>query len=288
MMAVLNDAQNRLGEKPLLTLLVMSLVLTGGCRKVGTAVSKYLPEKTRQVANREGASESHAPARDARLNDAHRTEDMGDDPAIDENFDPSADDFNEPEQEYGPETGEDFDPANEGGAELDFDPEDTPTSDPLADAGDDSLEDPEAFVDEFTGGSVEDPAGEPVGDPGLTPTGEAFPETDNGPGRSRGDQSGRSAQPGKRRGGKKTGAKSGSRAPTNVNPNNMRIEQPNGRPPMRLTANAAVPAMTREGQRIGFSVEYQLQFDGLSSSGEYGLVIESAKNGRFGTAVRLG
>ena len=68
----------------------------------------------------------------------------------------------------------------------------------------------------------------------------------------------------------------------------MRIEQPQGRPPMRLTANAAVPAMTREGQRIGFSVEYQLQFEGLSPNGEYGLVIESAKNGRYGTAVRLG
>ena len=56
---------------------------------------------------------------------------------------------------------------------------------------------------------------------------------------------------------------------------------------MLLTANAVVPAQTTEGQRVGFSVEYQLQRSGLSPNGEYGLLIESTKNGRYGVAVRL-
>jgi hypothetical protein len=65
------------------------------------------------------------------------------------------------------------------------------------------------------------------------------------------------------------------------------VEEPEGKPLMRLTANAAVPAQTTEGQRIGFSLEYQLQRSGLSGDGEYGLMIESAKNGRVGVAVEL-
>jgi len=56
---------------------------------------------------------------------------------------------------------------------------------------------------------------------------------------------------------------------------------------MRLIANAVAPAMTREGQRVGFSVDYQLQRDGLSANGEYGLVIESARSGRYGVGVQL-
>ena len=56
---------------------------------------------------------------------------------------------------------------------------------------------------------------------------------------------------------------------------------------MRLTANAVAPVQTQEGQRVGFSLEYQLQRSGLSANGEYGLMIESAKKGRVGVAVQL-
>ena len=56
---------------------------------------------------------------------------------------------------------------------------------------------------------------------------------------------------------------------------------------MRLTANAVAPVQTTEGQRVGFSLEYQLQRSGLPANGEYGLLIESAKNGRYGEAVQL-
>jgi hypothetical protein len=68
----------------------------------------------------------------------------------------------------------------------------------------------------------------------------------------------------------------------------LKIQPPPQKPVYRLTENAILPVMTKEGQRVGFSVRYQLQKGEMSPKAQYGLVIESAKSGKFGLPARLG
>ena len=268
-------------QRSLLTLLVGVLVTAAGCQRLGTAVSKYLPEKNKKVASKETASEPAEGSSDAGQPDSSPMQNMGGGASgggIDE-F--PGKDPDEELQNFGNQTGAAFDPANDdtleagagAGAEVD----------PLTGDGTDQLQGPEALLGQYSGGAVADPAGKPQGDPGLGTAGAFGPPTNQPSGRPQtGSQPSRNRKPATQE--KSSGP---SRRNSNTNPNTARVEEPQGKPLMRLTANAAVPVQTTEGQRIGFSLEYQLQRSGLSGNGEYGLMIESAKNGRVGVAVEL-
>ena len=271
-------------QRSLLTLLVVVLVTAAGCQRLGIAVSKYLPEKNKKVAAKEAASEPAEGSSDAAQPDSSPMENMGGGASgggIDE-F-PGADPDDQL-QNFGSDSGATFDPANddtleagaEAGAEVD----------PLIGDGTDQLQGPEALLGQYSGGAVADPAGEPQGDPGLGTAGAFGPPTNQPsglpPAGSQTNRPNRTRKPAANR--KSSGP---SKRNSNTNPNTARVEEPQGKPLMRLTANAAVPVQTTEGQRIGFSLEYQLQRSGLSGNGEYGLMIESAKNGRVGVAVQL-
>ena len=274
----------RVAQRSLISFLVVGLLMAAGCQRLGTAVSKYLPEKTKKVAAKEAASEPAETSADAGQPDSSPMQNMGGG-ALGGSIDSFPE--NDPEddlQNLGDPSGRAFDPANddtleagaEAGAEVD----------PLTGDGTDQLQDPESLLGEYSGGSVADPAGAPQGDPGLGTAGSFGPPTNQPSGRppagSQSNQPSRNRKPAANR--KSSGA---SKRNNNTNPNTARVEEPEGKPLMRLTANAVAPVQTREGQRVGFSLEYQLQRSGLSGNGEYGLMIESAKNGRVGVAVKL-
>ena len=274
----------RVLERSLLSFLVVGLLTAAGCQRLGIAVSKYLPEKSKKVAAKEAASEPAQASADAGQLDSSPTDNMGGG-AIGGSLDNFPE--NDPEddlQNFGNESGAAFDPANddtleagaEAGAEVD----------PLTGDGTDQLQGPEALLGEYSGGAVADPAGEPQGDPGLGTAGSFGQPTNQ---RSGQPQAGaQTNRPSRNR--KPTANRKGSGASkrnNNTNPNTARVEEPQGKPLMRLTANAVAPVQTQEGQRVGFSLEYQLQRSGLSANGEYGLMIESAKKGRVGVAVQL-
>ena len=284
-------------QRAFVGLFALFLVTSTGCERLGTAVSKYLPAKSKQVADKAADATSETDQSDESPAQNLGGNSSGGDLGA-ASGDPSGDNL----QNYGPETGDAFDPANDDPLASEVDA--SPQTDPLAET--DTFEGPSGQVDEFTGGSVVDPATEPTGDPGLTTSGgEVFdPATapQGEPGLTPPNSAGQSNQrPSRQRPAGSTGSRPGRKTRptankangnagarnTNTNPNNARVEEPQGKPIMRLIANAAVPAQTTEGQRIGFSVEYQLQRSGLTPNGEYGLLIESAKNGRYGMAVQL-
>jgi len=124
---------------------------------------------------------------------------------------------------------------------------------------------------EATSGALGDTPGgldDPSSNPGLTNQGPAGNNNRK--------------QVGSRRG------KSGGQRNSAADLRKLKIQPPPPKPVYRLTENAILPVMTKEGQRVGFSVRYQLQKGEMSPKAQYGLVIESAKSGKFGLPARLG
>ena len=262
--------------------LLFFLLTTVGCQRLGKEVAEILPkrgEKAPAQIESEGGSEGE----EMYAGDAAGT---ADDSRGSDAEEPGGADFPGAEDSVGDDgVGGNF---GDGSLTVDDDPseglEPADTSglenDPLT--GTAPSDDPAGDLIGNYGNATADPATSPQGDPGTaTAGGTGQPAQRQGKGQRKGK--------GKRQGngsGKKKPSFAGSSSPQ---PRKGAAAAPAGRPFMRLIANATGVPLTSVGQRVSFSVDYQLERDGLSPNGVYRLVIESDEAGqyRFGP-IKLG
>ena len=260
-----------------LMLLVAFLATSVGCQRLGVAVALFLPAKKAKAAAAAPADATDQQAGNTADASGDIGQNMGGGTTASPDFDDPNDGFSTDMQNYGdgedmelPEGDSVFDDVSGGGAMQAEQLDDGPPEDFAG-----------SLVGNYAGGTGDDagaggvtgsPTGGTTGDPSLTPG-----ATNQGnPG------SGNRKQAGSRRG------KSNGQRNSAADLRKLKIQPPPPKPVYRLTENAILPVMTKEGQRVGFSVRYQLQKGEMSPKAQYGLVIEAAKSGKFGLPARLG
>jgi len=244
------------------------------------SVAKLLPAKKAKAAAAAPADGTEDHEADAGAGGADLGQNMGRNSASGPAFDDPNEDLTSDMQNFGdgqdmelPEGDSTFDDISGEGAMQAEQLDDGPPADPAGGLVGNYAEglgaDPGAGA--ATSGAIGDTPGG-SGDPSLTP-GLTNPGPAGGNNRK---------QAGSRRG------KSNGQRNSSADLRRLKIQPPPPKPVYRLTENAILPVMTKEGQRVGFSVRYQLQKGEMSPKAQYALVIESAKSGKFGLPARLG
>lgn len=261
-------------------LAVLFLATCGGCQRLGVSVAKLLPAKKAKAAAAAPADGTEDHEADAGAGGADLGQNMGRNSASGPAFDDPNEDLTSDMQNFGdgqdmelPEGDSTFDDISGEGAMQAEQLDDGPPADLAGGLVGNYAEglgaDPGAGA--ATSGAIGDTPGG-SGDPSLTP-GLTNPGPAGGNNRK---------QAGSRRG------KSNGQRNSSADLRRLKIQPPPPKPVYRLTENAILPVMTKEGQRVGFSVRYQLQKGEMSPKAQYALVIESAKSGKFGLPARLG
>ena len=260
-----------------LVLFVAFLATSVGCQRLGVAVAQILPAKKAKAAAPAPTDETEEQAGNTANASGDLAGNMDGGPSATPDFDDPNADLAGDTQNYGnredmesPEGDSVFDGVSGQGAMEAEQLDDGPPEDFTG-----------SLVGDYTGGASADPAagavtgsptGDTAGDPSLTPG--ATNQGNAG--------SGNRKQSGSRRG--KLNGQQNSAAQLRK----LKVQPPPPKPVYRLTENSVLPVMTKEGQRVGFSVRYQLQKGEMSPRSQYALVIESAKSGKFGLPARLG
>ena len=261
-------------------LAVLFLTTSGGCQRMGVKVAKLLPAKKAKAAAAAPAESTEDQGANAGAGSADLGQNMGSSSAGGPAFDDPNEDLTSDMQNYGngedmelPEGDSTFDDISGEGAMQAEQLDDGPPADLAG-----------GLLGDYAGGSGADPgAGEATsGAIGDTPGGFGDPSATPGL-TNEGPAGGNNRSQGGARRGKPNGQRNSA-----ADLRKLKVQPPPPKPVYRLTENAILPVMTKEGQRVGFSVRYQLQKGEMSPKAQYGLVIESGKSGKFGLPARLG